>query len=274
MDLSTTVSLAATLAVLAAMSGLYEWRSRAGGASARPRDVERLRFHTGVLVLAVALLPPLRLVADRELFVAHAVQQLLLMLAAPPLLVTGMPAGMVRGLLSRPVAGRVLRALTPATRAFVVFNILLAATHLPPIYVAAMESDALRLVLHLATVAASMLMWWPLLSPLEELPRLSYPLQMLYCFALSIPMSIVSVFIVAARTPMYAYGDAPLRWGMTALEDQRAGGLVMWLPSGLFFYLVLSIVFWKWQSHGGGEDSAAAAQPQLRVPPPPPIPQA
>jgi putative membrane protein len=116
-------------------------------------------------------------------------------------------------------------------------------------------------------------MWWPLLSPVPELPRLSYPLQMLYCFALSIPMSIVSVYIVAAKSPMYPYGDAALRWGRTALEDQRLGGLIMWVPSGLFFYGVLSVVFWKWQSHGEGKDSAAAAQAPLHVPPPPPLPQ-
>ena len=51
-------------------------------------------------------------------------------------------------------------------------------------------------------------MWWPVLSPLPELPRLSYPLQMLYLFLMTIPMSIVAVCIgyadhvaLSLRTP-------------------------------------------------------------------------
>ena len=255
-----------TLAALAGVAVTYE--RRAGGDSARPRGFQRLCFHAGLLVLAAALATPMRTIADTELFSVHAVQHLLLTTAAPLLLLLGTPPGMVR-----PFASRLLRGLTRAPRAFVIFNVALAIFHLPPVYDAGMASPLLRGAMYAVLLAASILMWWPLLSPLPELPRLSYPLQMLYCFVLSIPVSLVSVFIVTAREPMYAYGDAAARWGVSALEDQRVGGLIMWIPSGLFFYVVLSIVFWKWQSHGGGEDDAAAAQAQVRVPPPPPLPQ-
>nr|MBA3889189.1 cytochrome c oxidase assembly protein [Gemmatimonadaceae bacterium] len=192
----------------------------------------------------------------------------LLTLAAPPLLIAGLPAGMVR-----PFAGPLLHGLTRAPRAFVIFNVLLAVTHLPPVYAAGMDSAPLRWVLYGAMLGAAILMWWPLLSPVPELPRLAYPLQMLYCFALSIPLSIVSVYIVSAGTPMYPYGDGPARWGVEALSDQRVGGLIMWIPSAIFFYVVLSIVFWKWQLHGGAADSVAAAQATPRSDPRPPLPQ-
>lgn len=273
MNAGTAVALVVTLLGVLAMGGVYEWRARAGGASARPRGVQRLLFHGGLATLVLALASPLRVIADFELFAVHALQHILITLAAPPLLIAGTPGGMLRPLLGHRVAGAFLTGLTPALRAFIFFNVLLAVLHLPPIFAAGVASPLLRSVMYLLLVMAALLMWWPLMSPLPELPRLSYPLQMLYCFALSIPMSIVSVYIVAARTPMYTYGDAALRWGTTALEDQRLGGLIMWIPSGLFFYLVLSIVFWKWQSHGEGKDTAAAAQVPTRVPPPPPIPQ-
>lgn len=256
------------LALLIGIATLYERRSRAGGDSARPRGIQRALFHAGLVVLAIALVSPMRVIADTELFSVHAVQHLMLTLAAPPLLIAGTAGGMIR-----PAVGPVLRALTPATRCFIIFNVLVAVVHLPPVYAAGMESPLLRTLMYAALVGAALLVWWPLLSPVAELPRLSYPLQMLYCFALSIPISIISVYIVSARAPMYPYGDGPTRWGVEALADQRVGGLIMWIPGGLFFYVVLSIVFWKWQSHGGGEDSAAAAQVSVRVPPPPPIPQ-
>ena len=256
------------LALLLGIATIYERTARAGGDSARPRGVQRPMFHAGLAVLAIALVSPMRAVADRELFSVHAVQHLLLTLAAPPLLIAGTPAASVR-----PHAGRLLRALTQPVRCFIIFNVLVAVLHLPPVYAAGMASPLLRALLYVALVAAAIRVWWPLLSPLPELPRLSYPLQMLYSFLMSIPVSIVSVYIVSARSPMYPYGDGPARWGVAALDDQRVGGLIMWVPGGLFFYVVLSIVFWKWQSHGAGEDSAAAAQAPLRVPPPPPIPR-
>ena len=266
--MSTLLAYALPIAVLSGIAVLYERQARAGGDSDRPRGIQRPLFYAGLVVLGIALATPMRTIADRELFSVHAVQHVLLTLAAPPLLIAGLTAAMVR-----PLAGPVLGALTPAPRAFVIFNVLLAVTHLPPVFSAAMASAPLRWLLYVAMVGAAILMWWPLLSPVAELPRLSYPLQMLYCFALSIPLSIVSVYIVSAGTPMYPYGDGPARWGVDALSDQRVGGLVMWIPSAIFFYVVLSIVFWKWQLHGGGQDSAAAAQATSRSDPPPPLPQ-
>jgi putative membrane protein len=40
--------------------------------------------------------------------------------------------------------------------------------------------------------------------------------------------------------------------------DQQIGGLIMWIPGGLFFYGVMTVVFFKWA--GRGEDSTAGAQ--------------
>jgi putative membrane protein len=35
--------------------------------------------------------------------------------------------------------------------------------------------------------------------------------------------------------------------------------LIMWVPGGLFFFAIISVVFFKWQN-AGGEDSRASAQ--------------
>jgi len=106
-------------------------------------------------------------------------------------------------------------------------------------------------------------MWWPFLSPLPELPRLAYPGQMLYCFLMSIPMSIVAVCISLADHVLYpAYAAAPRVWGLSPLQDQQFGGLIMWIPGGLILYGLMSIVFFKWAA--SGEDSTAAAQVDWR----------
>ena len=85
------------------------------------------------------------------------------------------------------------------------------------------------------------------MSPLPELPRLSYPKQMLYTFLLTLPMATVSIAITYAERVLYpAYAAAPRLLPLSPLEDQRLGGLIMWIPGGLIFLAVLTIVFFKW----------------------------
>jgi putative membrane protein len=42
------------------------------------------------------------------------------------------------------------------------------------------------------------------------------------------------------------------------MEDQLFGGLIMWIPGGLFFIGVMSIVFFKWAARD--TDTSAGAQ--------------
>src|SRR5262249_5877432 len=92
-----------------------------------------------------------------------------------------------------------------------------------------------------------------------ELPRLSYPGQMLYLFLLSIPMAIVAVYISYADVVLYpAYATAPRVWGITPMNDQLIGGLIMWIPGGLFFYTIITFGFFNWQQRAGVERRAAA----------------
>jgi putative membrane protein len=93
---------------------------------------------------------------------------------------------------------------------------------------------------------------------MPELPRLSYPGQMLYSFLMTLPMTVISIFIVYADHVLYpAYASAPRLWGLSPLADQRLGGLIMWIPGGLFFYLLTSAIFFKW-SMSQRDDQAGA----------------
>ena len=86
---------------------------------------------------------------------------------------------------------------------------------------------------------------------------------MLYLFLLSIPMSIISVCIGYADIVLYpTYASAPRIWGITPMQDQLIGGLIMWIPGGLFFFTIISIVFFKWAA---AESNRAGAQVDWRV---------
>jgi putative membrane protein len=187
------------------------------------------------------------------------VQHLMLTLVVPPMLIMGTPGWMLRPALQWPVVGTLARAVTTPLRCFLIFNVVLITWHLPPLYELAMEHHPVHITQHLMFMMGATLMWWPILSPLPELPRLSYPLQMLYLFLMSIPMSIVSVYIAYATSVLYpAYASAPRIWGISPMEDQMIGGLIMWIPGGLFFFTIISVIFFRWQQRDGVESTAGA----------------
>ena len=72
-------------------------------------------------------------------------------------------------------------------------------------------------------------------------------------------MSIVAVCIGYADELLYpSYASAPRIWGISPMEDQMLGGLIMWIPGGLFFFAIISVVFFKWQRVDGTTTRAGA----------------
>ena len=273
-----------TVIGLAALGLAYLWGARHLAGRARrtgaeppiPTRGQKIAFFSGLLVIFASLNGPLHDLSDTYLFSAHMVQHLLLSLAVPPLLLVGIPGWMLRPFLHNRYIGAIARAITRPTRCFIIFNVVISAWHLPPLYNLAMAHHSIHIVQHLTFLVASVLMWWPFLSPLPELPRLAYPGQMLYCFLMVIPMSIVAIYIAMADHILYpAYSLAPRVWNLTPMSDQQIGGLIMWIPGGLLFYVVMTFVFFKWA--GRDSDTTAGAQvdwrpPQPVRPPPRPTP--
>lgn len=248
-----------TVLGLGALGALYLWAGRA----ARPSPLQRVSFFTSLLVIFVSLNGPIHDLSDYYLFSAHMVQHLLLTLIMPPLLLLGIPRGMLEPALRRPAVHAVARALTRPVLAFALFNVTVAAWHVPVLYNAAVASHEVHIVQHLMFMTTAVLMWWPLLSPVPALPRLPYPGQMLYCFLSVVPMTIVAVYIVMADTLLYpGYASAPRLWGIDPMLDQHIGGLIMWVPGGLFFYGVMTVIFFRWMR--GQQDDEAGAQVDWR----------
>ena len=246
-----------TVIGIAALGALYIWASRRLGR--RPGTAQEIFFVSGLLVMFASLNGPIHDLSDDYLFSAHMVQHLLLTFAVPPLLLAGTPGWMLRPVLSRPEIAPLARFFTRAPICFIVFNVVIAGWHLPVLYNAAMADHGLHIVEHLMFLVAAVLMWWPLLSQLPELPRLAYPGQMLYSFVMSIAMSIVAVYIAMADHVLYpAYSAAPRVLPLTPLEDQLLGALIMWIPGGMIFMIIMTVVFFKWNARG--EDSTAGAQ--------------
>ncbi len=210
-----------------------------------PRQVAA--FAAALVALFFALNGPVDALADDRLFIAHMLQHLLLALVMPPLLLLGTPGWMLRPLLRRPGVWRLGKVITDPLLAFVLYNSFLAVIHTPPVFECMVRDEGVHICVHVLLMVAGTIMWWPLLSPLPELPRLAYPAQTLYLFLLLIPMAAVSAPITLAPDVIYPwYLEGPHPWGLTPLADQVLGGLLMWVGAGLYFMSVFSMMFFRW----------------------------
>src|SRR5262249_54051981 len=171
-------------------------RTRVGPAKA-------MSFAGALIVLFVALTGPVHDLSDYYLFSAHMVQHMLLIFAMPPMLLYGTPAWMIRPILRASGLQALGLRLTRPKAAFVVFNLILVVWHLPPFYTLAMDPHPVHIVEHLMFMVPSVVLWWPILSPLTELPRAPYPIQLLYLFVVGLPMVMVAIVISMADSLLY-----------------------------------------------------------------------
>ena len=213
---------------------------------AEPRQIAT--FCAGIVVIFFALASPLHILSERFLFSMHMSQHVLLTLIAPPLLVLGTPDWLIRPLLRPNWSFRLARILTHPVTAFGAFNVVFSIWHIPALYNSSLTSEAVHAVEHIMMVGTAILMWWPLTSNLPELPRLDYPFQMGYIFILSIAQIIVFAIITFAEEPIYDfYVQAPRLWGaLSPLLDQQLGGIIMKIGSGIYFIVLMIVIFFKW----------------------------
>jgi cytochrome c oxidase assembly factor CtaG len=193
-----------------------------------------LWFLGGMLLLLLDLVSPIDALADGYLFSAHIVQHFLLALVIPPLLILGLTAEMR------------LPAALPTSAAWLLGVGTMLIWHVPAFFNAALASDALHIFQHLTFLASGVIFWWPVLCPMEK-RRLPPIVAVPYLFSACTACSLLGAAIAFGSPGLYpAYlhpddqlGILPLirdSWGLDAANDQRLGGLLMWVP-GCFVYL-------------------------------------
>jgi len=227
---------------LVLLGGLFAYL---GGFTSARRHVAS--FAGALAVLFFALNGPLHNLSDNYLFSAHMAQHLLLTLVFPPLLLYGCPAHVVRPLLRPRWVMALARAVTRPVAAGLIFTAPIVIWHFPVLYEAALRNHNLHILQHLVFLATAVIMWWPVLSPVPELPRLPHLLQMLYLFLLGIPMSITGALIALSDHVLYPfYAAAPRLGALAPIQDQQIGGLLMWVLGGLMLWIVMTVIWFRY----------------------------
>ena len=204
-------------------------------------------FSVGMACLWLGADWPVHDLAEGYLYSVHMAQHLLFTLVAPPLLIAGMPAWMWRDILRPRWLFVAFRFLTRPIVALILFNGLLLFTHWPEIVEASVRSELTHFTLHVLLFGSAIVMWWPVMSPLVELPALAPPAQMMYLFAQSLAPTIPASFLTFGHTLLYpVYGTFPRIWGISALNDQLIAGLLMKLVGGFILWGFVATIFFRW----------------------------
>ncbi|HXF60054.1 MAG TPA: cytochrome c oxidase assembly protein, partial [Caldilineaceae bacterium] len=232
------------------------WQKAGTGRVVSARQVAA--FAVGIVALAIALVSPLEALSG-VLFSAHMVQHLLLILVAAPLMALGaQPAIWLWALprrRRRPLARwwRRQQPLHIAWRAlsapFAVWLLHTGAVwiwHVPALYEAALASEAIHTLEHLTFFGTALLFWWVLLGRTTQ-GATRYLTGMALAAGTAFHGSLLGVLMTFAPAPWYAsYAATAAPWGLTPLEDQQLAGVIMWVPAGTVYVVVLLALLGVW----------------------------
>ena len=189
---------------------------------------------------------PVHDVAEGYLYSAHMMQHLLLTLVAALLLVVGTPAWMARRLLSSPGL-RVVRWLTRPVFGLIQFNLVLVLSHWPVVVEATVRHHPLHFVAH----AVLFISGHPHVAAHRQPAARDPPSDAAGADALPVPADDrahgAGVVPHLQRQPLYRiYATFPRLWGISALTDQQTAGLIMKIVGGLYLWLVIAVIFFRW----------------------------
>jgi putative membrane protein len=211
-------------------------------------DPGRAAWFYGALVLFFVVEgSPLHDLAERYLLSAHMVQHLLLSYVVARMLIVGVPVWLWRSLLTHPRVYGIARQVLRPVVTFTVFAVFFAVWHVPVIYQAALMNATLHHIEHLVFLLTAVMLWWPILSPLEELPRAPYLVRLAYLF--TIPIAQMPVFAGITFNPDVVYplyALAPRAFGLSVMADQALAGAIMKVFGLLFFGVPFARIFFEW----------------------------
>jgi putative membrane protein len=225
------------------------WRASGGGGV---RPWEAWCYAGGWVALFVALASPLH-PWGRVLFAAHMTQHEILMLVAAPLLVLGRPlivylvalppawAHALGNLSNRAWWRHAWRAISNPLAAWAIHAAALWMWHVPALFQATIDDDLVHTAQHLSFLLSALLFWWAVTHGRQR--ATAYGMAVLYMFTTALHSGLLGVLITFSRSLIYgAYAQTTQSWGLSPLEDQQLGGLIMWIPAGLV-YVVAGLAF-------------------------------
>ena len=214
-------------------------------------------FGGGLAAIGVALVSPIE-AYEGSLFSVHMVQHMLLELVAAPLLLAGAPITLglraatpsVRRAMLAVLQSRAVHVLSFPVIAWILFAAVNWGWHFSVLYDDALENQALHYFQHATFLGAALLFWWPAIGADPSPWRLPHPVRLLYLFLAMPQNSFLGVALMSASTVLYPHYLTNARgWGLSPLDDQALGGVIMWVVGDLAFLAGMMVVVVLWMRH-------------------------
>lgn len=195
-------------------------------------------------------------VYDDTLFSAHSVQHMLLQMLAPVLLVVAAPMTLaLRTMPLRPRQGllaithsRPARFLAHPAVAFAIFGLSQFVVYYTPLYEASLRNDWIHNASHVHFVAVGFLFYWSLLA-IDPVPhRPQHVLKFLLVVGMA-PMHVLLGVPIMLSKRLFAgdyYLELGRTWGPSLLDDQRAGGAILWAFGDVSAILLIGAFLLVW----------------------------
>jgi cytochrome c oxidase assembly factor CtaG len=246
------IALGLLLAAGLYAGGLLELRQRGRLSGLRQRGLVRrhhpILFAVGLIAIAIALYSTLDRLAYLR-FSAHMAQHLLLMVVAAPALLLGLPSPMARSALHNRSLRRLLERISDPVVAYFAFNANLLMWHIPRLYQAALGDPWVHDLQHALFFYTALLVWWRILDPTRGwFPFWGWPpARWVYLLVFAPPSYGLGAVLWGGSWLLYPYyGAVGASFQLSALTDQRLGGLLMWLQGWMFLMLSMLVFYGRY----------------------------
>jgi putative membrane protein len=272
------IGLLASFVVFGSIGAVYlrGVRARRRRGLARPTAGSVAAMLAGLAVAALVLDGPADTLAD-QLFWVHMLQHLALITIVAPLIVLGEPMRAFEEVLPmafRRAAGRLEGQLwarqgaarRTATAGLAIWTISLVAWHTPVAFEAALADNTLHTLEHVTLLAAALLFWWPILAPgLRH--RIGAGFAIVEVVVATIVMTALGALLTFSPAVWYpAYAATERAHGTGSLADQQLAGVLMWIPSGLLYLVIIAWLFLQWIDADAAVTAAGRGSPRAPSP--------
>lgn len=220
-----------------------------------------ISFATSMMIFLLLIITPLHLIAEVYLVSVHMVQFMVLICVVAPLFLLGLPAWLLRPLLTHRYVYPLARFLTRPIIAFVVYNLTFTFWHIPSVFRVFLYSDIWHGALYITIFGAACLALFPVMSPLPDVfPPLPYSKRLAYLLAILLAHLPVSGIIAFYPRPLYPFYQ-PQVFGLTLMQDQYTGSVLMAISLLLAVLTGITITFLRWFSEGSTRGEFDAPYP-------------